>query len=486
MARKDKLKNQEQSDQQPSEEKSKFLLPLLLGVLSLFLVGGLYFLFFSGKKLEANFSMDDAMEEVLTIERKGDVPQVHFVSSTEGATFFEWTIVGRGTNTDTTIYDESNFYFSFPQTGNYQIILEVRNDEDQIDRQEKLLKVSFSDAFKQGARQEIERLLNSIATTSSVAEQVDAATRLKELCTGDAVINISSDNQKSQTFTINDLLSNLKPEEKVQLKVADDLTFSRSGLVAIINIEEELTNPTSPSIVNDKDFDGVEDQLDDCPDEPGYPALKGCPDKDKDGVADKDDRCIDQAGDPNNFGCPNGVIAGKGGTASTTLPPPPNPNNNNNNNNNSKPNDSPPSIEKPIEIAPPAVLDSDGDGIADSEDYCPLRKGDLANKGCPVERKPAKISELSRLAGEINSINKKAEKEDVAEAERFVVEAILPQLSNELKGVIVTENGREGRVSRTGMEEYLTDKIFEDVKIEIERLIKDENGKFVEITLIEK
>lgn len=89
--------------------------------------------------------------------------------------------------------------------------------------------------------------------------------------------------------------------------------------------------------IKDRDNDGVTDDKDECPDEPGIALLNGCPDKDGDGIADKNDKCPDQPGTVANKGCP--VIAPK---------------------------------------------DTDGDGITDEEDKCPAVPGSKKYNGCPI------------------------------------------------------------------------------------------------------
>jgi OmpA-OmpF porin, OOP family len=54
---------------------------------------------------------------------------------------------------------------------------------------------------------------------------------------------------------------------------------------------------------NDRDGDGVPDDEDRCPDDPGPPELDGCPDRDGDGIPDVDDRCPDEPGVPKADGC---------------------------------------------------------------------------------------------------------------------------------------------------------------------------------------
>ena len=58
----------------------------------------------------------------------------------------------------------------------------------------------------------------------------------------------------------------------------------------------------------DTDGDGIPDDVDDCPDEPGPPENNGCPievpDTDGDGIPDDVDNCLDEPGPPENNGCP--------------------------------------------------------------------------------------------------------------------------------------------------------------------------------------
>lgn len=62
----------------------------------------------------------------------------------------------------------------------------------------------------------------------------------------------------------------------------------------------------------DKDKDGVPDNIDKCPTEPGPKELGGCPDRDGDGIIDKEDACPDVKGvksdDPKKNGCPKVVL----------------------------------------------------------------------------------------------------------------------------------------------------------------------------------
>ena len=85
----------------------------------------------------------------------------------------------------------------------------------------------------------------------------------------------------------------------------------------------------------DSDRDGVYDQYDDCPNQPGLPAFNGCPDNDGDGIENSKDACPDVAGLAEFGGCP----------------------------------------------------DSDGDGVLDKDDKCPSTAGVSSNNGCPEPTK---------------------------------------------------------------------------------------------------
>jgi OmpA-OmpF porin, OOP family len=93
------------------------------------------------------------------------------------------------------------------------------------------------------------------------------------------------------------------------------------------------------AIAPDRDGDGVPDDRDRCPDQPGLARLAGCPeavahgpDRDGDGLADTIDRCPEAKGPPELQGCP----------------------------------------------------DTDGDEIPDDEDKCPKEKGPARLDGCPL------------------------------------------------------------------------------------------------------
>jgi hypothetical protein len=65
----------------------------------------------------------------------------------------------------------------------------------------------------------------------------------------------------------------------------------------------EPVGQTAFKVKNDADLDGLIDARDECAQEKGFRALKGCPDRDLDGIADKDDNCPDIKGLPQFNGC---------------------------------------------------------------------------------------------------------------------------------------------------------------------------------------
>lgn len=108
----------------------------------------------------------------------------------------------------------------------------------------------------------------------------------------------------------------------------------------------------------DADGDGIRDKDDACPNEAGPLSLQGCPDRDKDGIADKDDACPDAAGLANLKGCPD---RDKDGIAD-------------------KDDTCPDAAGLPQFGGCP---DTDGDGLPDKDDECPTVVGKIELKGCP-------------------------------------------------------------------------------------------------------
>ena len=127
--------------------------------------------------------------------------------------------------------------------------------------------------------------------------------------------------------------------------------------------DEEDACPTEPGPAStngcpDKDGDGVPDKVDRCPDQPGPASLNGCPDSDGDGVADIDDRCPTQPGPKELKGCPD-----RDGDGVADI------------------DDRCPDQKGLAQFQ--GCPDTDGDGVPDIDDACPTQKGLPQFKGCP-------------------------------------------------------------------------------------------------------
>jgi outer membrane protein OmpA-like peptidoglycan-associated protein len=137
----------------------------------------------------------------------------------------------------------------------------------------------------------------------------------------------------------------------------------------------------------DRDKDGIPDDQDKCPDQPGPRENQGCPDKDTDGdgVVDRLDKCPTTPAGPTpdrkRPGCPEGDADGDGIVDSKDLCPkvPAGPN---------------PDPKKPG--CP--LADTDGDGILDPDDKCPDKAGPKENEGCPLPEA------LKKFTGKIEGI----------------------------------------------------------------------------------
>ena len=152
----------------------------------------------------------------------------------------------------------------------------------------------------------------------------------------------------------------------------------------------------------DSDADGIYDQHDDCPFEPGLEEFNGCPDTDGDGIPDKDDSCPTTAGlaefngcadtdgdgiaDPNDK-CPDVAGLAKFGGC---------------------PDSDGDGIEDAKDACPEVAglrrfrgcADTDGDGIADPKDKCPNEVGPADNDGCPNPTEEA-IEALNELGATV-------------------------------------------------------------------------------------
>jgi outer membrane protein OmpA-like peptidoglycan-associated protein len=124
-----------------------------------------------------------------------------------------------------------------------------------------------------------------------------------------------------------------------------------------------VTTPEVPVLV-DTDGDGINDNVDKCPNTPGVTKSDGCPvpDSDNDGVNDDEDKCPTVAGSAKYNGCPV-------------------PDSDNDGINDD--NDKCPSVPGVERYQGCPVPDSDNDGVNDEEDNCPHLAGTAANHGCP-------------------------------------------------------------------------------------------------------
>lgn len=139
--------------------------------------------------------------------------------------------------------------------------------------------------------------------------------------------------------------------------------------------------PAKPKPLADRDNDGVPDVSDECPDQPGTAAARGCPDYDNDGVPDKEDECPTQAGSVETKGCPDtdgdgvpdkddecptqaGTLRGCPDTDRDGVP---------------DKDDECPTEAGTVRGCP----DADYDGVPDKDDKCPREPGPASNGGCP-------------------------------------------------------------------------------------------------------
>lgn len=175
--------------------------------------------------------------------------------------------------------------------------------------------------------------------------------------------------------------------------------------------------PVPPPPPPDKDQDGIIDSEDACPELPGprttNPKTTGCPDVDQDGIPDPLDACREVPGvatdDPKTNGCPpdrdgDGIH---------------------------DPQDACPDVkgvanpDPKLNGCPP---DQDGDGVLDADDACPTVPGpknsDPKKNGCPlviVTEKAIQITEQVKF--KFNSAELLKESDGILEAVRAVLEA---------------------------------------------------------------
>ncbi|MCP4139855.1 MAG: hypothetical protein GY755_06120 [Chloroflexi bacterium] len=123
----------------------------------------------------------------------------------------------------------------------------------------------------------------------------------------------------------------------------------------------QRTMYTTALALEDLDADGIANDVDTCPDQPGSEAANGCPDRDFDGITDATDTCPDEAGLPPN-GCPAPSESDRDGDGMLDSA-----------------DICPDEVGSPLADGCP---DTDGDGTADGADSCPAEPGSGAD-GCP-------------------------------------------------------------------------------------------------------
>ncbi len=150
-------------------------------------------------------------------------------------------------------------------------------------------------------------------------------------------------------------------QSEYRVSLAEDRNNLHHGLGFIYGLQKGDTEKMpKEKAIGDRDGDGLEDDIDLCPDMAGAIELNGCPDKDGDGIADYKDKCPNYAGLAAFDGCPDSDGDGI-----------------------SDNDDECPNMAGTVENKGCPSQDRDEDGIPDAIDNCPDTKGTAANKGCP-------------------------------------------------------------------------------------------------------
>jgi outer membrane protein OmpA-like peptidoglycan-associated protein len=182
----------------------------------------------------------------------------------------------------------------------------------------------------------------------------------------------------------------------------------------------------------DNDGDGVPDAEDDCPDVAGIPENRGCPDddNDRDGIKNADDQCPDEAEDFDGFededGCPDLDNDGDGIPDDKDQCP-------------AEPEDKDGFEDE--DGCPD--LDNDGDGIPDADDQCPNEPGPGTEDGCP---------KMVRVVGDQIKISQKVY---FATNKSKILEKSFPVLDEVAQVIVFKKNLRvrvEGHTDNKGKE----------------------------------
>ena len=145
-------------------------------------------------------------------------------------------------------------------------------------------------------------------------------------------------------------------------------TFHHQVMGATLGIWLGKTTAPAPVAVKDTDKDGIPDDQDMCPLQPGVAKYNGCPvpDTDHDGIDDEHDSCKTIAGVARYNGCPVPDTDGDGIDDE---------------------HDSCKTIPGVAKYNGCPVPDRDHDGVNDDEDNCPDIPGTAENHGCPEIKK---------------------------------------------------------------------------------------------------
>jgi outer membrane protein OmpA-like peptidoglycan-associated protein len=143
------------------------------------------------------------------------------------------------------------------------------------------------------------------------------------------------------------------------------------------------SGPAAPIRKRDTDKDGINDEEDQCPLQPGSAKYHGCPvpDTDHDGVDDEHDSCPTIPGLARYNGCPVPDTDNDGIDDE---------------------HDSCPTVPGLARYNGCPIPDRDGDGLNDEIDQCPDSAGPVSNHGCPLPAPPA--PEIKKAAEQINYI----------------------------------------------------------------------------------
>ncbi len=151
-------------------------------------------------------------------------------------------------------------------------------------------------------------------------------------------------------------------------------TFHHQVAGISVGIWLSSSGPATPLRKKDTDHDGINDEEDECPLQPGTPAWHGCPvpDTDHDGVDDEHDSCRTIPGVARFNGCPIPDTDHDGIDDE---------------------HDSCPTVPGLARYNGCPIPDRDHDGLNDEVDKCPDSAGPVENHGCPL---PVPVPEIRK------------------------------------------------------------------------------------------